>query len=99
MTAGVRSSRRQRYANPAECFRGVIPDAVQRETVHRRAGIILNTGALCDPVSAQRHFMPQRARDNGTADSEALNRIWYDSLPLAMDRKIRLMPQQRHNER
>ncbi len=26
-------------------FRGVIPDAVQRETVHRRAGIVTNAGA------------------------------------------------------
>ncbi|MGB8734710.1 MAG: hypothetical protein WCD20_01105 [Rhodomicrobium sp.] len=51
--------------NPVEQSAAVIPDAVQRETVRRRAGIVANAGARYDPVSAQRHFVPQRARDDG----------------------------------
>ncbi len=45
--------------------RGVIPCAAQHVVVRRRPGIVTNAGAFQDPVSAQRHFMPQRARDDG----------------------------------
>jgi len=48
----------------ASLARGVIPCAVQREAVRCRHGIF--TGArICNPVSAQQHFMLQRARDDG----------------------------------
>jgi hypothetical protein len=46
-------------------FIGVIPCAVQREAVHRRHGIFADMFLLQDPVSAQRHYVPQRARDDG----------------------------------
>ncbi len=51
---------------------GVIPCAVQREAVLCRHGILKGACVRNDPVSAQRHFMPQRARDDGR---ELFNRI------------------------
>jgi hypothetical protein len=41
----------------------VIP-CLQREAVRCRHGILAGADILQDPVSAQRHFMPQRARDD-----------------------------------
>jgi hypothetical protein len=51
----------------------VIPCAVQRQAVRRRHGIFCGL-PLQDPVSAQQHFMLQRARDDGR---KLINRIRY----------------------
>ncbi len=61
----------------ASLSRGVIPCAAQRVTVRCRHGILKGAGVCYDPVSAQRHFMPQRARDDGP---ELFNRIRYHSV-------------------
>jgi NitT/TauT family transport system ATP-binding protein len=45
---------------------------VQREAVHRRHGIFAGLLVLQDPVSAQQHCMPQRARDDG---KQRMNRL------------------------
>ena len=52
----------------------VIPCAVQREAVLCRHGILQHAGARKDPVSAQRHYAPQRARDDSR---EPFNRMRY----------------------
>src|SRR5208282_5804163 len=54
----------------------VIPCAVQREAVLCRHGILQHAGARKDPVSAQRHYAPQRARDDSR---EAISRMRYDT--------------------
>ena len=46
-------------SNPAERFPCVIP-----ETRQALSGIVTNTAAFQDPVSAQQHFMLRRARDD-----------------------------------
>jgi hypothetical protein len=59
----------------------VIPCVAQHEVVRRRHGIVTNVSALCDPVSAPRHFMPQCARDDITRQMRAGVHSQIASLP------------------
>ena len=55
---------------------GVVPCAVRREAMRRRHGIVTGAGVRNDPVSARRHFVPRRARDD---EAEVIERIRYNS--------------------
>jgi hypothetical protein len=48
--------------------------AVIPETPQALSGILQGGGACHDPVSAQQHFMPQRARDDGGRPSSGARR-------------------------
>jgi hypothetical protein len=66
---------------PPEHFRAcVMPCATQRDAVLRRRGILKDVSACNGPVSAERHFMPRRTRDD--AGSEAIEPLRFDPLKL-----------------
>jgi len=56
------------------------PDAVQRETVHRRSGIVKHSGVCEGPGSAAHHFMLRCARDTVPfSQSDSIRRWWKAS--------------------
>ena len=62
---------RKRFG-PDRAKRGpsVIPDAVQHELLRSKAGIPATRQG--GPGSAQRHFMPRRARDDNVCDGDSI---------------------------
>ncbi len=61
--------------NLVEWFLADIPCAVQREAVLRRHGIFAGGCISQEPVFAQRHYAPQRARDDNN------RRLSYSAAP------------------
>jgi hypothetical protein len=64
----ARAAQTLERGDPWDCRSAVAYKPSSRKTLQRLSGIVADAGALCDPASAQQHFMPRRARDDSGGD-------------------------------